>query len=226
MERKKLDPHLRARYRAYEQALEFEPEGGHAGAIHVPVAVVFEGEPRRLAEAGLLIRSVYGPIAYGDVRVADLQRLTELPTVKRIEQESQARKLLDDSVPEIHAPTVWEGTPSFKGTGVIVGVVDTGIDIFHHCFRSDGTTRILSIWDQTLPASNPPTGFTYGQRFDPNAIKAGLDHPDQAFAHQDVDGHGTHVAGTAAGDGSQSGNCHLSDHFIGVAPDADLVAVA
>jgi subtilisin family serine protease len=227
MERRKLDPRLGARHRAYRQAVEAEGDSAHEGYAYVSVAVIFEGDPARLGEAGLLVRSVYGPVAYGDVRVSDLERLADLPEVKQIQRESEAHKLLDDSVPEIHAPPVWNGSPSFKGTGVIVGVVDTGIDIFHNCFRKpdDGASRILSIWDQLLPTSGPPSGFTYGQEFDDDAIKDALEHSDQPFAHQDVDGHGTHVAGTAAGDGTQSGNCHLSDHFIGVAPDADLVIV-
>ena len=226
MDKSKLDPRLHARHLAFERTREGGKGPGHAGAIHVAVAVIFEGDPARLAEAGLIVRSVYGPVAYGDVRVADLARLSEVPGVKRIERESRAVKLLDESVPEIHAPAVWNGVPSYKGAGVVVGVVDTGIDVLHHCFRkNDDSSRILAIWDQTLPTSGPPAGFSYGQFFDPNAIKDALAHPDKDFAHQDVDGHGTHVAGTAAGNGSQSGNCHLSDHFIGVAPEADIVVV-
>ena len=227
MEWSKLDPHLAARHRAHREAIEREGRAGHSAEAQLSVAVVFDGDVGRLKEAGLLVRSVYGPVAYGDIRVKDLEHLAALPQVKRIEQESQARPLLDESVPEIHVPAVWSGSPSYKGTGVVVGVVDTGIDIFHNCFRKPdgGATRILALWDQTLPTSSPPAGFTYGQEFTAQQINDALNHPDQPFAHQDVDGHGTHVAGTAAGDGSQSGNCHLSDHFIGVAPDADLIIV-
>lgn len=227
MDPTKLDSRLGARWHEYQRAAEAGAPGAQRGDLHVRVAVVFEGDRERLAAAGLVVRSVYGPVAYGSVRVADLGRLGSLPEVKRVESESRARTSLDDSVPEILVPPVWSGAPSFKGTGVIVGVVDTGIDIFHDCFRKPdgGASRLLGLWDQLLPTENPPGGFDYGVEFGPVDFEEAFDQPDQPFASQDVEGHGTHVAGTAAGDGSQPGNCHLSNHYIGVAPEAELCIV-
>ena len=109
----------------------------------------------------------------------------------------------------------------------MVGVVDTGIDIFHHAFRNtDGTTRILSLWDQTLTAQAgeaPPAGFTFGVEFTAATINAALTSGASSFRSTDTDGHGSHVAGIAAGNGSASGNCHGTGYYIGVAPAADLV---
>ncbi|MFV0241424.1 MAG: peptidase S8, partial [Lacrimispora sphenoides] len=52
------------------------------------------------------------------------------------------------------------------GRGVIVGIVDTGIDYRHPAFKyNDRTTRILSIWDQTQVGSTPPRGFTFGAEY-------------------------------------------------------------
>ena len=52
---------------------------------------------------------------------------------------------------------------SLTGTGVIIGFVDTGIDYTHPAFRkTDGTTRLLAIWDQTDRAGAPPAMFPYG----------------------------------------------------------------
>src|SRR5688500_5863235 len=120
MDYSKLDPRLAARYRAYLLAMEEETPAGSPADQHLAVAVVFAGPSAPLAAAGLLTRSVYGPGAYGDIRVADLERLVELPEVRRVEAESRARPLLDESVPEIHTPEVWNGSPSYKGTGVVV----------------------------------------------------------------------------------------------------------
>ncbi|HET9785988.1 MAG TPA: S8 family serine peptidase, partial [Pyrinomonadaceae bacterium] len=121
----------------------------------------------------------------------------------------------------------------------------TGIDITHHAFRkadADGTTRILKIWDQTLDAegsetvpgqiSHPtisptPTPLGYGVEYSRPQINATLtsSSPAVPVRHVDQDGHGTNVAGIAAGDGSEGGNCHGSYHYIGVATDADILIV-
>src|SRR5262245_7217384 len=85
---KKLDPRLTARHRAYRTAVETDGPDTHEAQASVRVAVIFEGDVARLASAGMLVRSVYGPVAYGDVRMSDLDRLADLPEVKRIERET------------------------------------------------------------------------------------------------------------------------------------------
>ncbi len=52
---------------------------------------------------------------------------------------------------------------SLKGKGVLVGFLDTGIDYTNPLFRyTDGSTRIVSIWDQTIENGMPPAGILYG----------------------------------------------------------------
>jgi subtilisin family serine protease len=91
------------------------------------------------------------------------------------------------------------------GQGVLVGIVDTGIDVAHPAFRSGGSTRIVNYLDQERN-----TEFTAAQ------IDAGA-----ASGSVDEIGHGTHVAGIAAGNGAGSPN----GEWAGVAPDADLAIV-
>lgn len=116
---------------------------------------------------------------------------------------------------------LWESTP-LKGDGVLLGIFDSGIDYRHPAFRdpADSTrSRIKYIWDQTLtPQSgeqSPPAPFNYGvlyTRDDIEQVLAG----GQPLRTADPTGHGTHVAGIAAGSGPQ---------FTGIAPAADLVIV-
>ena len=94
---------------------------------------------------------------------------------------------------------------SQTGNGVLVGIVDTGIDVKHPAFRSGGSTRIVNYLDQEENAE-----FTGAE------INAGL-----ASGSIDEIGHGTHVAGIAAGNGAGSPN----GEWAGVAPDADLAIV-
>jgi subtilisin family serine protease len=91
------------------------------------------------------------------------------------------------------------------GRGVLVGIVDTGIDTRHPAFNKGGKTRIVDYLDQETSV-----------RHDAGAINRG-----RAVASPDVDGHGTHVAGIAAGNGAGSPNAV----YRGVAPEADLAIV-
>jgi hypothetical protein len=112
------------------------------------------------------------------------------------------------------------GVSSPAGAGVLIGIVDTGIDLAHADFRnSDGTTRIVSLWDQTSAAGSPPAGFDYGSEWNAAAIDAGT------VPSVDELGHGTHVAGIAAGNG-RGGVAGLdAGKYVGVAPLATLCIV-
>jgi len=111
------------------------------------------------------------------------------------------------------------------GRGVIVGLVDTGVDFTHPDFLVDslGRSRILWLWDQTLPGAGPGVvgGTTFG--YGVECVQASL--TAAGCASRDSVGHGTHVLGTAAGDGSATGNGQPAGQFAGVAPGADLIVV-
>jgi subtilisin family serine protease len=220
----KYDHYLLRRLRELER-----DHGPNSSKVKLHVTVRYTGDVEKLQEAGLHMTGSAGGIAIGQIAVADLEKLEQLGNVIYISTEPPVRGQLNTSIPEIHADLVRTGSPSYTGQGVVVGIVDSGIDIFHKNFRKpDGSSRILSIWDQTITATGsqqPPAGYTVGVEFKPADIKNALDHPAQPFAHQNVDGHGTHVAGIAAGNGSQSGNCHTAETFWGVAPEALLIIV-
>src|SRR5690606_36571184 len=111
------------------------------------------------------------------------------------------------------------------GHGVIIGVYDTGLDLSHPDFRNDdGGTRVLYAWDQSAESGTPPGQvgadvFDYGNECRADAIDAG------ACPMVDAVGHGTHVAGTAAGTGAATGNGRPAYRYTGVAPAADLIIV-
>ncbi len=131
------------------------------------------------------------------------------------------------------------------GTGVIVGVIDFGIDWCHGDFIDDkaGKSRVISLWDQNLTAktgeSTPDVGSDgsiandYGVEYTQSQITAALSdcwrpEPEtRKVRSTDIGGHGTHVAGTAAGDGSESLSVLLEPPgtYRGAAPGADLIIV-
>lgn len=108
------------------------------------------------------------------------------------------------------------------GLGVIVGIIDTGIDYQHPAFRNhDGTTRILSIWDQTDESGKPPEGFDFGSEYGKNHINTALKSsvPLSIVPTTDTNGHGTAIASIASGTPDENAS------FTGVAPQTKLAVV-
>jgi hypothetical protein len=156
-----------------------------------------------------------------------LAALASLAADSRVRYVQAARRLEpynDAAMQDIGAaPVRWRRGTRFLGTTgrrVIVGTFDTGIDWRHDDFRNpDGTTRLLYLWD--LTTSGTPPGMVGGQNFDRGNECAAAQINAGACTERDIAGHGTHVAGIAAGDGSAGGTFQ----FAGVAPNADLVIV-
>lgn len=115
-------------------------------------------------------------------------------------------------------------TYNLFGQDILVAIIDSGIDYSHPDFRNeDGTTRIEVLWDQTI-IGNPPPGFDIGSLYTREQINQALKVPMpermQIVPSVDLSGHGTHVAGIAAGNGRASDGL-----YRGVASKSELVIV-
>lgn len=111
---------------------------------------------------------------------------------------------------------------NLRGRDILVGIIDTGIDYQNPLFlRSDGSTRIQAIWDQSIQSGMPPDGFYYGSEYTGEQINEALrsENPLEIVPSQDTNGHGTFAAGIIAG-GSD-----VQNDFIGAAPMAELLVV-
>lgn len=165
-----------------------------------------------------------GNIAAVKIAPSELGKIMSDPAIKRMEAYPNRLKPLSDTmliqtnVIPVHAGTA-PLPQAYDGDGVIVGIIDTGIDFIHPDFRdSAGNSRIKFLWDQNQPlAANTPLPYNYGQEWTNTDIDGGLAaaHNDEAYG-----GHGTHVAGIAVGNGNATGT------YKGVAPKADIIAVA
>lgn len=103
-------------------------------------------------------------------------------------------------------PVLRDDVLGLTGKGVIIGFIDSGIDLTHPEFLTEGgATRVLKLWDMTL-SGTPPAGFRKGAVFSSGEIDAGI------VPSRDLSGHGTAAAGIAAGSS-------------GIAPEAAIVAV-
>lgn len=199
------------------------------------VIVRFHGDLQSAARPGWIITLLTGGYAIIRIPQADMNLLASLPEVEYIEKP----KLLYFSVDQGRTSSCVSAlqTPQYDllGTGVLIAVIDSGVDYFHPDFRNeDGASRILAIWDQTTSSGAesaqtfsyaPPAGFSQGIEYTKEMIDAALATGSRASAMQivperDVSGHGTNVLGIAAGNGMASGG-----RYHGMAPHADLLVV-
>lgn len=103
---------------------------------------------------------------------------------------------------------------AFKGKDVIVGYVDTGIEVEHPDFKdANGKTRILKIWDQSVNTGSTLSTYGYGIIWDSTQINAG------ECTSVDNSAHGSTVAGAGSGNGLSVGYNH------GVAPESDIIMI-
>ena len=123
----------------------------------------------------------------------------------------------------------WSEPYSLSGEGVLAAVIDSGIDWKNTDFRnSDGSTRILKLWDQTVaPESSgyaPPEGYVVGTEYNRDVINLALSGDEAALRSMDLSrdysGHGTFVTGIAAGNGQG-----MAGSFRGVAFESELIIV-
>lgn len=109
-----------------------------------------------------------------------------------------------------------------KGQDVLIGFIDTGIDYTHPAFRRpDGLSRIVGIWDQTLQTGQPPFDLNYGTAYSQEELNQalGMEDPFSLVPSRDENGHGTFLAGVAAG------SALPQQSFSGAAPEALIAMV-
>lgn len=110
------------------------------------------------------------------------------------------------------------------GNGVLIGIVDTGVDFTNpYLLNLDRSSRIISIWDQSIDSDNYPEGYYYGTEYRGNAINFALRQRDpfSFVLTKDTIGHGTTLATLAGG----SPNFTNYNNFHGTASQSDFVIV-
>jgi len=170
-----------------------------------------------------------------DLPLNEIERLGRERGVVYIEAGRALQPMLDTSRAEIKADIVQAppvGTPGLDGTGIIVGIIDTGLDFTLDDFRNaSGATRIAFLWDQTLrprPGEASPADFRIGVEYNAAAINRALQARNPfAVVRTKVKpkSHGTHVAGIAVGNGRSHDAQFPAGRFVGIAPAATIIFV-
>lgn len=184
---------------------------------------------------------VYNGIAMR-VDAARLRELAALPGVKAI--HPLVTKQLDNnySVPTINAHQAWQNF-SNAGENIRVGIIDSGIDYLHTDFGGPGTGYTANDTTKVLPGEGYPSakvvgGYDFaGDAYDANSTNPAKFNPVPDPDPMDCGGHGSHVAGTVAGYGTNADGTTFSGPYNattpfstmdigpGVAPQAKLYAL-
>jgi subtilisin family serine protease len=190
--------------------------------INDPIVRVFiksSSTAEELTASGANVNSKVGDIYTAHIPISKLQDVAGLTGVLAIQMGMPLEKELDASAPAVRAPLA-RSTFGRTGQGVVIAILDVGIDYNNDDFKNaDGTTRILYIWDQINNNGTKPSGYSYGSEWNSASINNGT------CTETDNNGHGTFVAGIAAGNGRATGNGQPGNTYVGIAPNADIIVV-
>ena len=208
--------------------------------------VKYSGTLERVRTRAVYVTELTGGYAIIQIKESQIKELAAFPEVEFIEKPKSLYFQIENGrrvscIDEVQAAPFFssigqEGLEdnqqkkqSFPllGKDVLIGIVDSGIDYENPDFRNaDGTTRILALWDQTLQNGKPPQGYHIGTEFTSEQINEALrmevrEERYRIVPSRDTSGHGTAVAGIAAGNGRGSKN----GKYRGAAPEAGLLIV-
>ncbi|XAM51178.1 hypothetical protein TVTCOM_12880 [Terrisporobacter vanillatitrophus] len=108
---------------------------------------------------------------------------------------------------------------NLNGEGILVAIIDSGIDYLHPDFiKEDGTSKIVSIWNQESDKSKPPIGMTFGSEYSNEEINQAIINKNGDLCTDEI-GTGTMTAGIIASGGK------IKENHKGIAPNVELIVV-
>ena len=203
-----VSPEERARSQALEMG--YRPEEKTWELI-----VKYSGSLDAVREMGVRVEEMRNEYAILIVPEDRIEEVSALPQIEYVEKPKRLFFAVNRARAASCINILQEPPRNLTGRGILVAVLDSGIDYFHEDFRNrDGTTRIAALWDQTLD-----------RVFTREEINEALETGSRSGAREllpsvDGSGHGTSVAGIAAGNGRESDGA-----YRGVAYESDLLVV-
>lgn len=187
--------------------------------------VKYSGSLTGLSSLGVTVTELLNEYAILTVPESLVERLALVPEIEYIEKPKRLFFSVNQGKAASCIPAVQNARYDLYGDGVLVALLDSGVDYAHPDFRNeDGTTRILALWDQTIPG-RPPEGYRIGTEYTQQELNEALAADTESARYalvpsRDVSGHGTRVLGIAAGNGRASGG-----RYRGIASRSPILAV-
>lgn len=192
--------------------------------------VKYSGSLEAVREVASSVTELANEYAIVTIRESLINTLSRFPEIEYIEKPKRLFFQVENGKRVSCINTVQQAPFSLRGNGILVGIVDSGIDYTLPDFRKDdGTTRIRALWDQTI-SGNPPLGYAIGTEYSREQINEALQAQNRAereriVPSRDTSGHGTAVAAIAAGSGDIRAMQLGSRRYAGVAPQSELLIV-
>ncbi len=211
MDSPKLDNALQLSMDATEEERE---QSQDLGTGYLPeeraweLIIKYQGDLAAVRALGGVVEELIAGYAIVTIPQENVDALAQIPQIEYVEKPKRLYFQLLAPLAAACILPVQIREPNLTGEGVLLAVVDTGIDYQSSLFRNrDGTTRIRALWDQTLEPDEergfqPPEGFAQGTEFREEQINEALAQGADArriLPSLDVSGHGTAVASVAAG---------------------------
>lgn len=179
------------------------------------VIVKHSGDISGLSQVGIRVEQMVNEYSILTVPESLIDQLSALPQIEYVEKPKRLFFAINQAKSASCVNLVQQGSNPLTGRGVLVAIIDSGIDYYHDDFRNnDGTTRIVALWDQTLD-----------RVFTAEEINAALATGSRTEARRlvpsvDITGHGTAVASIAAGNGREN-----RGQYRGIAFESPLLVV-
>ncbi len=192
------------------------------------IIVKYTGEIDQLQAMGIGVEKMLSGYAILTLPKQAIEVVSTLPMIEYLELPKSLIYGIYEAKIASCIPQVRQSPYGLTGQGVLLAVIDSGIDYFLEDFKKEGKTRIRYLWDQTGVINTkegklPPEGFSLGVEYDKEQINRALQTEDKEEALRlvsqvDERGHGTAVTAVAASSNPQQ-------LLQGVAPQCDLLIV-
>ena len=191
--------------------------------------VKYSGSLERVKELAARVVELQNEYAIITIRESEIENLAQIPEIEYIEKPKRLFFQVANGRRVSCIDAVRDARFGLYGQGVLTAVIDSGIEYENADFRNeDGTTRIRALWDQSLAPGEgriPPEGYVMGAEYTAEQINEALNQSTlmdrrRIVPSEDISGHGTAVAGIAAGNGRNSGG-----RYAGAAPRSELLVV-
>lgn len=226
-----LDATEEEREKSLELDVGYDPQDRQWDLI-----IKYSGSLDEVRQLAVRVTELMNEFAIVTIAESRIDKLAELVQVEYIEKPKRLYFQIVNGKRVSCINEVQGARFSLFGQGILVGIIDSGIDYSLPEFRNpDGTTRIRSLWDQSLRAGEgeqPPEGYVIGVEYPQEQINEALRAQNPAVRYEivrsrDISGHGTAVAGIAAGNGRGEADTARSGYgaYAGVAPASEFVVV-
>ncbi len=219
--------------------------------VKVQALVLFTGNRDDLTTLGLEVKAQAHDVFTVEGTIQQLTTLVNQPALRRMEQPRTLPLGVNGAAKQAEIYTVHKkratNPAGYKGDGVIVGIIDTALDVTHNAFRHPSgshDTRVLYYWvlqpDSASAPGQDPQGYskdfsnlTGGRLYTKADINKALANKKGVYGNganqisynpKNKVEHGTPVAGVAAGSGHEA-NWATTPKYVGAAPNADIVHV-